>query len=136
MLSHSAQAFNEKIATSPELQTKLQKISSPIDFLALAKAEGFDLDLPDLQAIAQEAFQRWLEWLPPKTSEFFRTVRNDQTLDSQLKTCQSSAEAIALAEQCGIQLTEDDIKQAAIVAESINGFSFEKLWIRRLGLLE
>ena len=136
MLSDCAQAFNEKIATSPELQTKLQKISSPIDFLALAKAEGFDLDLPDLQAIAQEAFQRWLEQLPPKTSEFFRTVRNDQTLDSQLKTCQSSAEAIALAEQCGIQLTEDDLKQAAIVAESINGFSFEKLWIRRLGLLE
>jgi hypothetical protein len=33
-------------------------------------------------------------------------------------------------------LTEDDLKQAAIVAESINGFSFEKLWIRRLGLLE
>ena len=72
----------------------------------------------------------------PKTSEFFRTVRNDQTLDSQLKTCQSSAEAIALAEQCGIQLTEDDLKQAAIVAESIKGFSFEKLWIRTLGLLE
>ena len=64
MLSHSAQAFNEKIATSPELQTKLQKISSPIDFLALANAEGFDLDFPDLQAIAQEAFQQWLEWLP------------------------------------------------------------------------
>ena len=93
-------------------------------------------DLPDLQAIAQEAFQQWLEWLPPKTSQFFRTVRNDQTLDSQLKTCQSPAEAIALAERCGIELTEDDLKQAAIVAESINGFSFEKLWIRRLGLLE
>ena len=45
MLSHCAQAFNEKIATSPELQTKLQKISSPIEFLALANAEGFDLDL-------------------------------------------------------------------------------------------
>jgi predicted ribosomally synthesized peptide with nif11-like leader len=57
MLSHSAQAFNEKIATSPDLQTKLQKISSPIDFLALAKAEGFDLNPQDLQAIAQEAFQ-------------------------------------------------------------------------------
>jgi predicted ribosomally synthesized peptide with nif11-like leader len=66
----------------------------------------------------------------------FPHVRNDQTLDSQLKTCQSPAEAIALAERCGIKLTEDDLKLAAIVAESINGFSFEKLWIRRLGLLE
>jgi predicted ribosomally synthesized peptide with nif11-like leader len=91
MLSHSAQAFNDKVATSPELQTKLRTITSPIDFLALAKAEGFDLDFSDLQAIAQEAFQQWLERLPPKTSEFFHTVRNDPTLDSQLKTCQSSS---------------------------------------------
>lgn len=135
MLSHSAQAFNDKVATSPELQTKLRTITSPIDFLALAKAEGFDLDFSDLQAIAQEAFQDWLKQLPPKTSEFFHTVRNDPTLDSQLKTCQSPAEAIALAERCGIELTENDLKQAAIAAESINGFSFEKLWFRGLGLL-
>jgi predicted ribosomally synthesized peptide with nif11-like leader len=143
MLSHSAQAFYDKVATSPELQTKLRTITSPIDFLALAKAEGFDLDFSDLQAVsrseccrtAQEAFQQWLKQLPPKTSEFFRTVRNDPTLDSQLKTCQSPAEAVALAEQCGIELTEDDLKQGAIAAESINGLSFEKLWFRGLGLL-
>jgi predicted ribosomally synthesized peptide with nif11-like leader len=135
MLSHSAQAFNEKIADSPELQTKLQNISSPIDFLALAKAEGFDLDFPDLQAIAQEAFQQWLERLPAKTREFFRAVHNDTILNDQLKTCQSPAEAIALAQQCGIDLTEDDLKQAAIAAESVNGFSFEKIWFRRLKLL-
>jgi hypothetical protein len=47
----------------------------------------------------------------------------------------SPAEAIALAQQCGIYLTEDDLKQAAIAAESVNGFSFEKLWFRRLKLL-
>jgi predicted ribosomally synthesized peptide with nif11-like leader len=136
MLSDRAQAFNEKIATSPELQTKLQNISSPIDFLTLAKAEGFDLDFPDLQAIAQEAFERWLERLPLKAREFFRTVHNNKTLNSQVKTCQSSAEAIALAQQCGIDLTEDDLKQAAIAAESVNGFSFEKLWFRKLKLLD
>jgi predicted ribosomally synthesized peptide with nif11-like leader len=135
MLSHSAQAFNKKIATSPEFQTKLHNISSPIDFLALAQAEGFDLDLPDLQTLAQEAFQDWLKQLPSKTREFFYTVRNDKTLDSQLKTCQSPAEAIALATQCGFQLSEDDLKQAASAAESIDGFSFEKLWFRGLGLL-
>jgi predicted ribosomally synthesized peptide with nif11-like leader len=65
----------------------------------------------------------------------FPRCRNDKTLDNQLKNCQSPAEAIALAEQCGIQLTEDDLKQAAISADSINGFSFEKLWFRRLDLL-
>ena len=135
MLSDCARAFNEKIATSPELQTKLQNISSPIDVLTLAKAEGFDLDFPDLQAIAQDAFERWLERLPPKTREFFRTVHHDKTLNSQVKTCQSSADAIALAQQCGIYLTEDDLKQAAIAAESVNGFSFEKLWFRKLDLL-
>jgi predicted ribosomally synthesized peptide with nif11-like leader len=135
MLSNSAQAFNDKIATYPELKAKIQNISSSIDFLSLAKAEGFDLDLPDLQSIAQAAFQQWLERLPPKTREFFHTVHKDKTLDNQLKTCQSPAEAIALAEQCGIQLTEDDLKQAAIAADSINGFSFEKLWFRGLGLL-
>jgi predicted ribosomally synthesized peptide with nif11-like leader len=135
MLSHSSKAFNEKIGTSSELQAKIQNISSPIDFLTLAKAEGFDLDFPDLQAIAQEAFEQWLERLPPKTHEFFRTVHNDKTLDNPFKTCQSSAEAIAIAEQCGIQLTEEDLKQAAIAAEYVNGFSFEKLWFRRLDLL-
>jgi hypothetical protein len=35
-----------------------------------------------------------------------------------------------------MELLEDDLKQAAIAAESINGFSFEKLWVRRLELLE
>jgi predicted ribosomally synthesized peptide with nif11-like leader len=74
MLSYSAQAFNDKIATYSEIKAKIQDISSPIDFLALAKAEGFDLDFSDLQAIAQEAFQQWLERLPPKTREFFHAV--------------------------------------------------------------
>jgi len=86
---------------------------------------------------------RWLEQLLAKTCEFFRPVHNDKTLNSHLKTCQSPAEAIASARQRGIQLTENDLKQAAVrqhsqsetTAESVKGFSFEKRWFRGLGLL-
>jgi hypothetical protein len=42
---------------------------------------------------------------------------------------------IILAQECGVKLAEDDLKQAAMVAESIPGFSFEKLWFRGLGLM-
>jgi hypothetical protein len=30
---------------------------------------------------------------------------------------------------------DDDLQQAALVAETIPGFSFEKLWFRGLGLI-
>jgi predicted ribosomally synthesized peptide with nif11-like leader len=135
MLSTSVQAFNDRVAASPELQAKLRAVTSPMDFLALAKAEDIDFSGQDFQSMVQEAYQQWIAQLDPKMSGFFSQVRNEKALDNQLKACQSSTDAIALAQQCGVKLSEDDLQQAAIIAEAIPGFSFEKLWFRGVGLL-
>jgi predicted ribosomally synthesized peptide with nif11-like leader len=136
MLSQLVQAFNHRVAASPELQTKLRAITSPMDFLALAKSEGLDFSGQDFQSMVQQAYQQWCETLEPKVSDFFRRVHNDKALDDQLKNCRSSNDVIALAQDCSIQLSEDELKQAAVLAEAIPGFSFEKLWFRGLGLLK
>jgi predicted ribosomally synthesized peptide with nif11-like leader len=134
MLSKSVQAFNDRVAASPELQTKLRAVTSPIDFLSLAKAEGLDLNGEDFQSMVQQAYQQWCETLDPKMSDFFRRVHYDNELDNQLRICRSSKDVIALAQTCSIQLSEAELQQAAILAEAIPGFSFEKLWFRALGL--
>jgi predicted ribosomally synthesized peptide with nif11-like leader len=136
MLSTSVQAFNDRVAASLELQTQLRAVTSPIDFLALAKSEGLDLSGEDFQMVVQQAYQQWLEGLAPKMREFFSQVHNNKELDDKLKTCQSSTDVIALAQQCGVELSKDDLQQAATVAEAIPGFSFEKLWFRGLGSIE
>lgn len=136
MLPKSVQAFNDKVAASPELQTKLRAVTSPMDFLSLAKAEGLEIDGQDFQTMVQQAYQQWIGQLDAKMSGFFSQVRSDKALDNQLKACQSVADAIALAQQCGVKLSEDDLQQAAIVAEAIPGFSFEKLWFRGVGLIK
>jgi predicted ribosomally synthesized peptide with nif11-like leader len=135
MLAESVQAFNDRVAASPELQTKLRAVTSPMAFLALAKAEGLDLTGQDFQAMVQQAYQQWIERLDPKLSGFFSRVHSEKELDEQLKACRSNADIIALAQQCGVELSEDDLQRAATVAESIPGFSFEKLWFRGLGLI-
>jgi predicted ribosomally synthesized peptide with nif11-like leader len=135
MLSKSVQAFNDRVAASPELQTKLRTITSPIDFLSLAKAEGLDLNGQDFQSMVQQAYQQWCQTLEPKMSAFFHQVHNEKALDDKLKDCRSSHDVITLAQECGIQLSTDDLQQAAVLAEAIPGFSFEKLWFRGLGLL-
>jgi hypothetical protein len=53
-----------------------------------------------------------------------------------LKDCRSSNDVIAFAQDCNIQISEDELQQAAALAENIPGFSFEKLWFRGLGLLK
>jgi predicted ribosomally synthesized peptide with nif11-like leader len=136
MLSESIQAFNHKVATSPTLQEKLRAVTSPLDFLSLAQSEGVDLTHQDFQIIAQQAFEHWLAQLEPKIRGFFRHVQDVKELNNQLKACQSTTDAIALAQQWGVQLSEDDLQQAARIAESIPGFSFEKLWFKGLGLIQ
>jgi predicted ribosomally synthesized peptide with nif11-like leader len=135
MLPNSVQAFNDRVAASPALQTQIRAITSPMEFLALAKAEGCDLSGQDFQMMVQQAYQQWCETLDPKMSDFFRRVRNEKALDDQLKGCRSVDEAIALAQQCGIQLSAEELQQAALLAAAIPSFSFEKLWFRGLGLL-
>jgi predicted ribosomally synthesized peptide with nif11-like leader len=135
MLSNFVQAFNDKVATSPALQMKLRSIVSPLEFLALAKSEGLDLTGQDFQILAQQAYQQWIEKLDPKMSGLFSQIHEQKELDDRLKVCQSSHDVIELAQECGVKLSEDDLKQAAMVAEGIPGFSFEKLWFRGLGLI-
>jgi predicted ribosomally synthesized peptide with nif11-like leader len=135
MLSKSIQAFNDKVAASPELKTKLRSITSPLDFLALAKSEGLDLTGQDFQVLVQQVYQEWIDKLDPKVSGFFSQIHGKKELDDRLKICQSSHNVIELAKECGVELSENDLRQAAIVAEAIPGFSFEKLWFRGLGLI-
>jgi predicted ribosomally synthesized peptide with nif11-like leader len=135
MLSNSVQAFNDKVANDPALQTKLRSITSPLDFLALAKSEGLDLTGQDFQSLVQQAYQQWIEQLDPKMSGFFSQIHGQKELDDRLKVCRSSHDVIALAQECGVKLSEDDLQRTAMVAESITGFSFEKLWFRGLGLI-
>jgi predicted ribosomally synthesized peptide with nif11-like leader len=135
MLSNSVQAFNDKVANDPALQTKLRSITSPLDFLALAKSEGLDLTGQDFQSLVQQAYQQWIGQLDPKLSSFFSHVHDRKELDDRLKVCQSSGDVIELAQECGVALSKDELQQAAIVAEAISGFSFEKLWFRGLGLI-
>jgi predicted ribosomally synthesized peptide with nif11-like leader len=135
MLSKSVQAFNDRVAANPELQTKLRALTSPMDFLALAKSQGLDLTGQDFQVLVQQAYQQWIEQLDPKMSAFFSQIRAEKELEDRLKACQSSNNVVELAEECGVKLSEDELQQAAMVAEAIPGFSFEKLWFRGLGLI-
>ena len=134
-LSEAAQTFNERVAADLELQQKLQKLQSPMEFLALAKAEGVELTPQDFGAIAQSAYQQWVSTLDPKVGQFFQTIHENEALDERLKTCRQPAQVIVLAQECGTQLCEQDLQQAASAAKAVPGFSFEKLWFRRLGLL-
>lgn len=135
MQTESVQTFNDRVAASPELQTKLRAVTSPLAFLDLAKAAGLELTGQDFQLIVQQAYQQWIALLDPKMSAFFNQVRSTPELDEQLKTCRSNVEVITLAQQCGVELSEDDLQQAAQAAAVVPGFSFEKLWFRGLGLL-
>jgi predicted ribosomally synthesized peptide with nif11-like leader len=135
MVADSLQALNEKIAADPEIQAKLRAIKSPMEFLSLAQTVGFDLTGADLQTLAQQAHQRWIEKLPAKQAAFFTQVRATRALDDQLKTCRSIAEVIALAKGCHVGLSAAELTQAAAVAAAIPGFSFEKLWFSSLGLM-
>jgi Nif11 domain len=117
------------------LRTKIRGLTTPLDFLALAKSEGLDLTGQDFQILVQQAYQQWIEQLDPKMSSFFTQVHNRTELDARLKVCQSSHDVVKLAQECDVKLSEDELKQAALVAESIPGFSFEKLWFRGLGLI-
>jgi predicted ribosomally synthesized peptide with nif11-like leader len=135
MLSNSVQAFNDKVATSPALQTKLRSITTPLDFLALAKSEGLDLSGEDFQILVQQAYQQWIEKLDPKMSGLFSQIHGEKELDNRLRVCQSSHDVIELAQECGVNLSEDNLQRGAMVAEAIPGFSFEKLWFRGLGLI-
>jgi predicted ribosomally synthesized peptide with nif11-like leader len=135
MLSKSIQAFNDKLAADSALQTKFRALTSPLEFLALAKSEGLDLTGQDFQTLVQQAYQQWIDRLDPKMSAFFSQIHEKRELDDKLKACRSSHDVIILAQAYGVKLSGDDLQRSAMVAENIPGFSFEKVWFRGLGLI-
>ncbi|NJO43544.1 MAG: Nif11-like leader peptide family natural product precursor [Cyanobacteria bacterium RU_5_0] len=135
MVSQAAQEFNAKVAESLELREKLKTAQSPIELLALAKAYGFELTGDDLKEIAQKAYHQWFVHLSDKTRPFFEKAHSTAELNQKLKTSQTPVEVVDLAKAYGFEFTEADLKLAAIAAESVEGFSFEKLWFRQLGLI-
>ena len=136
MLSETTQKFNEHLAQSNDLQIKLRAIKSPLDLVNIAKQEGFELSIEDLKELAQQAYQQWLANLTPQMSLFFEKIHLNPELNHQLHQCQSLDDLISLADQCGFEITASNLKLAAQVAESIKGFSFEKLFFQNLGLIK
>jgi predicted ribosomally synthesized peptide with nif11-like leader len=132
----SWQAFNAKIANSSELQAQARAIVSPMELLAFAQAQGIELTGADLSAIAQNAYQQWITTLDGNVRQFFETVHTNPELNESLKQCQTPEDAIALGQRCGVKLTVTDLQQAALQADAIIGFSFERLWFRNLGLIQ
>lgn len=135
MSDPSVAAFNAKVAASVELQARLRAIASPVDLVNFAREQGIELTSADLQAIAQTAYQQWINHLNPAVRPFFEQAQVMPALNAQLKQCQTPADALGLAQRSGFDLTIADLQHAAAIAESIPGFSFEKLWFRNLGLL-
>lgn len=136
MSSHSIAQFHEKVAASPELQMRLRSIASPVELIALAQEYGCELDGNDLQEIAQQAYQQWVTQLADASRSFFEAAQANAAINQTLKQCRTPAEVIALAKEFGFDLTIADLAQAATIAETVPGFSFEKLWFRGLGLLQ
>lgn len=134
MSSRSLASFNARIAESAELQERLNSIQSPGELMALAQEQGLELTPEDFREIAQAAFQQWITLLDATTRAFFEQAQSLPELNQKLKQCQSPETAIDLAREHGFELTITDLQQAAIVARTIPGFSFEKLWFKKLGI--
>lgn len=135
MSALSVAAFNAKVAASAELQARLRAITSPMELVSFAREQGVELTSADLQAIAQTAYQQWINHLNPAIRPFFEQAQVMPELNAQLKQCQTPADAIGLAQSNGFDLTIADLQYAADAAAVIPGFSFEKLWFRTMGLL-
>jgi hypothetical protein len=136
MSRSNARSFDLLVNSSPELQARVERVRSPIELIDLARAEGVELTGEDLREIAQTAYHAWVITLTEPVRGFFELAQQSEELNHQLKQCQSPSDALDLANRYGFALTADDVRQAATAAAAIAGFSFEKLWFRKLGLLE
>lgn len=134
MSSRSLQELNARIAESAELEERVKTIQSPPELIALAQEQGLELTREDLQEIARTAYQQWIVLLNGPTRTFFEQADLLPDLNQKLKQCQSPEVAINLAREYGFELTIANLQQAAIAAQTIPGFSFEKLWFKKLGL--
>jgi hypothetical protein len=133
MLSQTAQNFNKYIANNLLLQAEIDQLKSPFELINLAQREGFELTVNDWQEIAQDAYQQWLNQLDQPLHDFFKIAHQNPELNDQIKQCQSVSKLIDLAQEyANLNLTKEQIKQAALIADHIPGFSFEKIWFRQL----
>jgi 2-succinyl-5-enolpyruvyl-6-hydroxy-3-cyclohexene-1-carboxylate synthase len=131
----NSRSFSQHIQQSPELQKRLDRISSPLELMTIAKEEGFELMSEDIQEIAQTAYQQWLQNIDSPSQDFFDAAYRSPELNERLKQCNTPLEAIELANSYGFNLSAIDFQTAATIAAEIPGFSFEKLWFRKIGLL-
>ncbi len=132
MLSSASQKFNQYLIESPELQSKLTSIKSPVDLINLAKEEGFELTLENFKELAEYAFHEWLIKVDPSVRLFFEKVHNDQELHGKFNQCTSMNDLINLAKECDVEITLLEMSKAAEVAKSFKGFSFEKMFFQNL----
>jgi predicted ribosomally synthesized peptide with nif11-like leader len=135
MSSPAIQDFNQKFAQSAELRQKIRQVDSVPQLLTLLQEWGCTLTGPEVVALAQQAYQTWLALLDPATQPFFVAAHTNPALNQAIETCRHSNDVIALAQAHGFQLAEADLQAAATAADQIEGFSFEKLWFKGLGLL-
>lgn len=135
MSSQSLQEFKDQISQSINLQEKIDLIQSPVELILIAKAMGIELTNDDLKEIAQTAFHQWVSQLSGSIQNFFETAQNNQELNQRLRQCKSSSDVVVLAKEHQFEFSEVDLQQAATLSQKLEGFSFEKLWFKQLGLI-
>jgi predicted ribosomally synthesized peptide with nif11-like leader len=134
MFSAAVEDFNQKFEQSAELRLKISQVESVPQLMALLQEWGCNLTAPEIITLAQQAYQTWLACLAPTVQPFFVEAHENQALNQAIETCHNPQDVIVLAKSHGFQLAEADLQAAATAAEQIEGFSFEKLWFKRLGL--
>lgn len=132
MLSQKTKEFNEYLTQSDKLQVKFRKINSPIELIKLAKEEGFELSMEDFKELANHAYQQWSNQLNENTRLFFAKVHLTPEINQKLYQCQSKKDVLNLAQEYGFNLVESDINLADKIAQSIQGFSFEKIFFNKI----
>jgi len=135
MSSQALQEFKVQISQSVNLQEKIDLIQSPVELILLAKTIGLELTNDDLKEIAQTAFHQWVSQLSGSIQNFFETAKNNQELNQRVRQCKSSTDVITLAKEYQFAFSEADLQQAAALSQKLEGFSFEKLWFKELGLI-
>ncbi|MEL6130532.1 MAG: Nif11-like leader peptide family RiPP precursor [Cyanobacteria bacterium J06628_4] len=135
MSSPAIQDFNQKFAQSPELRQQIGNVDSVPQLIALLQEWDCHLTGPELVTLAQQAYQTWLASLDLAVRPFFVEAHNNPTLNKAIETCNTPNDVVVLAKTHGFQLSEADLQAAASAAMKIEGFSFEKIWFKSLGLL-
>jgi hypothetical protein len=110
------------------------KVESVPQLVALLQEWGCNLTQPEIITLAQQAYQTWLASLNPTVQTFFVEAHENKTINQAIETCKTPNDVILLAKAHGFLLSEVDLHAAAEAADKVEGFSFEKLWFRSLGL--